>query len=132
MRFACRYRDSENSVAQLNVEHLVDNEWQVFDLNAESPGFSIFVYAILNCQHLYCRTNAAERGLVFERAQGEIALAADEDWRLQKVHVDVEAQLRTGQASDDDVAFIIERMKQCPVSRNLNEISDAKTTLQFL
>ena len=42
----------------------------MFDLNSGSAGFLIFVYAVLNCQHMYMRLNCAERGLLLDTAEG--------------------------------------------------------------
>jgi len=60
------YIDDNNNIDQLHVEHLVDNNWQELDLNTSSPGFDIFIYAILTCQHMYFKNNAAEYGLVLD------------------------------------------------------------------
>jgi uncharacterized OsmC-like protein len=131
MRLFSRYEDPDNSVADLKVEICADDEWQVFDLNARSPGFSIFVYAVFNCQHTHMRLNCAERGLMLESATGAIDVEAGEDWFVRKLHIHFDARLKSGSPVDDDVRYIIERMRQCPVSVNLKEIADSKTEIHL-
>ena len=64
MRLACRYQDPDNTVSELTVENFEEGEWRDLGLNASSPGFLVFVYAVFTCQHLYFRSNCAERGLM--------------------------------------------------------------------
>lgn len=132
MRLGCRYEQPDNMVADLLVQNLEDGEWHVFDLNFRQPGFLIFVYAILNCQHLYLRTNASECGLLLESAAGSIDVLAGDDWNLQRVHVHFEVGLKAGSPSAEEVDYIIERMQHCPVSTNLKEIPDGRTRVDFV
>ena len=131
MRLSCRYTEPENASTDLEVEVLADGQWQNFDLNCETAGFLVFVYAILSCQHLYLRTNAAERGLLLGSARGAIELVASEDWDVQKLHIGFDVKLQSGRPSGDDVNYIVERMKQCPVSRNLKAVPDSDTAVRF-
>lgn len=132
MQLECRYEQPHNTVAGLQVKHLVKGAWEDFELSFAQPGFLIFVYAILNCQHLYMRTNADERGLVLASATGSIDVLTDQDWVLQKLHVCFDAQLRSGTPSAGDVDYIVDRMQHCPVSVNLREVADSQTRLEFL
>ena len=132
MRLSCRYERPDNTVAKLTVENLEDNEWQDFELDFTQPGFLIFVYAIFNCQHLYMRTNAAERGLLLDTASGSIDVVADNDWVLQKLHVRFEARLEAGNPTSEDKGYIIDRMQHCPVSMNIKDIADSRTLLDFV
>ena len=129
MRLACRYQDPDNSVSDLLVEHLDNGEWQAFDLNLRSPGFQIFVYAALSCQHLYFRANCAERGLMLESARGSIHMLTAEDWELQQVRIEFEGTLKAGKPMEDDLDYLVERMKLCPVSRNTKALADSETTV---
>jgi hypothetical protein len=131
MRLRCRYEEPNNAPADPRVENLENGEWRTFDLGLRAPGFLIFVYAIFNCQHLYLRTNAAERALVMEAASGFIDVLAAEDWSLRTLAVRFQVQLRSGKPTAEDVAYILERMKQCPVSRNVVEVSDSSTVVDF-
>ena len=91
----------------------------------------MFVYAILNCQHLYMRTNAAERGFVLSSASGTIDVLTAEDWRMKRLHIRFEGQLASGAPSSDDIAYIVERMRHCPASVNLLEPPDTQTELRL-
>lgn len=131
MRLNCTYEGTANTIASLEVEHKVDGQWQQLELGVTTPGFDIFVYAVFACQHMYFRVNCAERGLLLKSAAGSIFIAAGQDWSMESLQVQFSGQLGSGQASPGDVDYIVARMKQCPVSRNLREIPDyqSKVTL---
>jgi uncharacterized OsmC-like protein len=131
MRLFCRYAEPENAVADLKVEVLADGQWENFALNPGTAGFLVFVYAIFSCQHLYLRTNCAEQGLWLDSAEGAIELVASEDWQIQKLHIKFDIRLNSARPSGDDLNYIIERMKQCPVSRNLKLITDSETVVRL-
>ncbi len=131
LRMSCRYGGPDNAVAELTVEHFDDGEWRPFDLNARSPGFLVFVYALLTCQHLYLRANCAERALRLGSAAGAIHVVTTEDWDLRTVEILFEGKLTAGIASEADVDYIVARMKQCPVSRNTKKIRDSKTSVRL-
>lgn len=131
MRLACTYKEDDNQVDSISVEHLENNEWNAFDLNATTPGFLIFTYAVFTCQHMFMRVNAAERNLILDNSSGSIMIDSSPDWHIEKLHVNFDARLRAGSASQDDIEFITGRMHQCPVSKNLAPIPDAKAALKF-
>lgn len=131
LRLHARYAQPDNAVAELRVEQRVTGQWQPFQVHNLTPGFDIYVYAMLVCQHTYFRLNCAERGLQLVQADGEILLVADQDWQLQRQHVHFEAQLVAGEAQEADIACISERMQQCPVSKNTRAVADSRVVLQF-
>lgn len=132
MRLHCRYNDSANNVEQLKVEHLVKNAWQALALDINSPGFDVFIYAILTCQHMYFRLNAAERDLTLDSSEGLITVRTDMHRLIKSLHVEFKSKLKGGAATDEAVAYIKERMGLCPVSTNLKAIEDSKATISFL
>ncbi len=89
------------------------------------------MYAILTCQHTYFRSNAAEYGLVLSSSEGLITIIADEHRSIRTLHVDFKGKLKKGIAKDEMVDSIAARMELCPVSINLKDILDRKTTLVF-
>jgi hypothetical protein len=129
LRQFCRYDDPDNNIANLEVEVMADGRWEPFDLNVHTPGFLLFVYTILTCQHRYLRTNCAEKEFRLESASGSIDLLASEDWVVQKLHIRFDARLKSGSPTQEDVAYIVERMEQCPVSKNLKAIPDSRTEI---
>jgi hypothetical protein len=131
MRLFSRYEGTENDVTDLRVQVFEDEQWKDFDLNVRSAGFLVFVYAVFTCQHLYLRTNAAERGLQIDAAKGTIHIVTGQDWDLRTLRIAFEVKLRSGKAAQDDVDYIIGRMKQCPVSRNIRELEDEQTVVSF-
>jgi hypothetical protein len=129
MRLKCGYSGSSNDIAELDVEHMVNGQWEEFDLCVTSPGFEIFVYAIFTCQHMYMRVNCAERCLQLASIEGNIAVSADEAWNLETLQVAFSGKLARGAADQEDIEYIISRMKQCPVSQNIREVPGAETIL---
>ena len=123
--------EPKNAIADLKVEVLAGDGWEIFELNDQSPGFLMFVYTIFNCQHMYMRVNCAERGLVLDSATGTVNVVTDEDWVIQTLHVQFDARLESGTPDADDVDYIMERMEHCPVSGNLNAIPDSLTELHL-
>ena len=119
MRLSCGYSRPDNTVGDLRVETLAEGEWKPLDLNEGTPGFLIFTYAVFTCQHLYMRTNCAERSLMLSSAEGTIRLVADEAWRIQQLQVAFDAVLESGDPSKEDIIYISGRMGECPVSKNL-------------
>ena len=131
LRLNSTYESSDNKLQQLLVEHVVDSEWQPLALSERSPGFLIYAYSIFTCQHLFMRNNCAERGIELASASGEMVLVADAEWRLEQMHISFDAKAAKGTASADDREYIISRMGQCPVSKNLPQITDTQVRLNF-
>jgi len=127
----CSYTGDENDIDKISIEHLVDNSWQDLTLSMDSPGFDIFIYSILTCQHMYFRSNAAEYGLVLNSSEGLITIMADENRDIQSLHVDFKGILKKGIANTAMVDSIVARMNLCPVSINLKDFLDRKTTVVF-
>ena len=131
MRLDCTYAGEENSIAGLEVEHQIEGEWQSLELGVTSPGFDVFIYSLLHCQHTYFRLNCAERGLIQGSATGSIHVSTDEDWNMLEMQVQMSGQLVSGTASQDDIDYIVGRMRQCPASRNIREPAAARTTISL-
>ena len=129
MRLKSSYDKDTNAVASLEVEHRVGDQWQPLDLNAASPGFDIFVYAIFACQHRFFRVNCAERHLLLSSAEGSIAIGADQSWNMEFLKIHFSGQLRSGKLAPGDIDYIVSRMKQCPVSLNIREVPDTESTV---
>ena len=131
-RLSCSYDGDDNHVVQLQVARQVEGGWVPFELNTLTPGFDIFCYALLTCQHTYLRLNCAEKGLLLERIDGEMHLSADDDWNVGHLLMSFSARLRSGEPDDATVDYIIERMQQCPVSKNIRPIPDSSVLLAFV
>ena len=131
MLLQCQYDGDKNNVTQLHVEHLVKGDWQELDLNIDTPGFDIFMYAILTCQHMYFRNNAAEYGLTLGSGEGLITVITNVHRSIETLNVEFKGKLKKGKATKDIVDSISARMGLCPVSINLKDILDRKTTVIF-
>lgn len=128
----CRYRGDENAVESLQVYRDEKGTRQPFELGLLTPGFEVFCYALLTCQHTYLRLNCAERGLLLDCVQGEMHLSTDEDWLLRHQFLSFSMRLRGGEPDADTVDYLVERMQQCPVSKNLRPIGDSQIVLAFV
>ena len=131
LRMAVDYGPTENEIATLLADVLNENEWETLDLNTTTPGFLIFVYSIFTCQHMFLRTNATERKLAFKSSRAELLVETSEDWFLEKVYVKFIVKLAAGKANENDIDYIVSRMQQCPVSKNLPQGIDIDTSIEF-
>jgi uncharacterized protein YdcH (DUF465 family) len=131
MLLHCHYTGDENNIEQLHVEHLVENNWQKLSINNSSPGFDIFMYAILTCQHMYFRNNAAEYDLVMESSEGLITVITDKHRNIQTLNVEFTGKLKKGKVTKDKVDSITARMALCPVSINLKDITNNHIKASF-
>lgn len=131
LRLACQYQGSDNEVHDLMVEVKTKEGWQALDLNINSPGFLVFCYGIMACQHLYMRTNAKERGITLQSTKGSLDVVTSIDWIIEKVRVRFDGVIASGKPSDDDINYIIERMGHCPSTVNLREIPDFVSEVFF-
>jgi uncharacterized OsmC-like protein len=131
MRISCDYKEPDNTVESQQVELFKGNQWTEFELDTGTAGFLIFVYAVLSCQQMHLRLGCKDRGLQLASAAGEIKIATTEDWHISTLQVSFSAVLTSGEASEEDVETVIQRMKNCPVSRNLTFAPQAETSLVF-
>lgn len=130
LRLSSTY-DTDNKPVGLVVEVRENDQWQALQLDVMTPGFLVYVYAIFTCQHLYLRTNSSERQLQLASATGEIKIHADAEWILRNVNVTFDVKLAKGTAGREDIEYIISRMKQCPVSKNLPASARIDTHVAF-
>jgi hypothetical protein len=119
LRLSASYKGAENTIDELSVEIFNDGIWENLALSIYSPGFMLYINGLFSCQHLYMRTNSAERNAVLSSATGELQVETDENWHIQKIKVSFDAQIKTGQLSEADKTYILERLHHCPVSSNL-------------
>ncbi len=131
MLLHCHYTGDENNIDQLHIEHLVEDNWQELDLNTSTPGFDIFMYAILTCQHTYFRVNAAKYGLILDSSEGLITVMADKHHSIETLNVEFKGKLKNGSVTKEAVDSIVARMGLCPVSINLKDIPHSKITASF-
>ena len=131
LRITCTYKDPDNTIDELNIEVLIEGEWEALKVDALSPGFLLFNYALFSCQHLYFRTNAAERHLMLTSSTGRLYGVANDIWEIETLRIDFIGHLKSGEPEQSAVDYIIERMGHCPVSCNMNNITDNETTVSF-
>lgn len=131
IRLSCSYTDPDNTINDLTVETLLENVWQPLLIDLYAPGFQIFIYGLMSCQHRYFRVNAAERGLSLASSKAHMTIRTDMDWNINSLHVDFYGLLNKGAASQADIDYINGRMSYCPVSSNMKALTDCSRTVTF-
>ena len=93
---------------------------------------------LLLCQHHYLVANAQERGIPLQQVEGTFTVITSADWILEQVEGDFRMILDAGASSEEQgradaeaIAYIKERMKLCPVSRNLPQVVQKSITLEL-
>ena len=101
-------------------EHFTKGNRQYFTLGAGLR------YNIFSLDLSYLVANAQERGIPLRQVEGTITVITSADWILERVDGDFRMTLDSGASSEEQgradaeaIASIKERMKLCPVSRNL-------------
>ena len=131
LRLHCTYAGAANDIDDLTIEIRNDNGWEKLDINIKSPGFLLFINGLFSCQHLYMRTNSAERNLLLKSATGELQVMTNEVWRIQSAMVTFNVTLKSGSPTEDDINYIIDRMGHCPVSTNLLDSIELVKAVNF-
>jgi hypothetical protein len=132
LRMNCTYQTDKNEIDQLLVEVLKDDAWEALELNIRSPGFLLFISGLFTCQHLYMRTNCAERGLILRSGKGELQIDTNGVWEITRADANFDVVLKSGTPGGEDTAYILERMKHCPVSSNILERIPLHNVVNFL
>jgi hypothetical protein len=129
--FQFRLRSShgapERHTHSLVVELLTDSgAWQPQVPSLTTPGFRLYLLSLLLCQHHYLVANAQERAIPLQQVEGAFTVTTSADWILEQLSGDFHIQLdptapaeERARADADAISYISERMKLCPVSRNL-------------
>jgi hypothetical protein len=132
--FQFRLRSShaapDHATGSLVVELLAESgEWQPQNPSLTTPGFRLYLLSLLLCQHHYLVANAQERGIPLHQVEGNFTVITSADWILENVEGDFRMMLDPGASSEERgradgeaITYIKERMKLCPVSRNLPQI----------
>ena len=125
------YSGDNNNIDQISAQVWSDDSWSKLEITNSSPGFLVFVYSFLICQHTYFHANCSERGLLLDHSEVEVDLRAGDDWKIQQVNVGIDATLRGGNPDKATMDYIEGRMRQCPVSVNMQEPPEYQIKLQF-
>lgn len=142
--FQFRLRSShaapDRTTASLVVEFLAESgEWQPQNPSLTTPGFRLYLLSLLLCQHHYLVANAQERGIPLQRVEGTFTVITSADWILERVDGDFRMTLDAGASREEQghadaeaITYIKERMKLCPVSRNLPASVEKHITLLLI
>ena len=129
--FQFRLRSSHSALAtntqSLVVEWLSDSGvWEPQVPTLTTPGFRLYLLSLLLCQHHYLVANATERAIPLQQVAGAFTVTSSADWIVEQVNGEFHLHLDPGASTEersradaDAIGYISERMKLCPVSRNL-------------
>ena len=139
-RLRSSHRAPDRQSQSLVVEFLAESgEWQPQAASLTTPGFRLYLLALLLCQHHYLVANALERLIPLEQLEAAFTVITSADWILEHVNGDFRLQLdpaasaeERARADAEAIAFMRERMALCPVSRNLPATAQKSIDLQLL
>jgi hypothetical protein len=126
-RLSSSHATPDRATASLVVEFLAESgEWQPQTPSLTTPGFRLYLLSLLLCQHHYLVANAQERGVPLQQVEGTFTVVTSAEWILEQVSGEFCLKLDPNASSEERsradteaIAYIKERMKLCPVSRNL-------------
>ena len=131
--FQFRLRSShtapDRATEGLAVEFLTDSgQWEPQQLSLTMPGFRIYLIALLLCQHVYLVVNARDKAIPLQQVEADFVVTTSSDWIIDsvdgdfRIRLDANASAQERNLADADaIAYMQERMKLCPISRNLPE-----------
>jgi hypothetical protein len=131
--FQFRLRSShtapDRATGDLVVEFLTDSgTWEPQQLSLTMPGFRLYLISLLLCQHFYLVANAREMAIPLQQVEADFLVTTSSDWIVASVEGDLPIRLdaaaseqERGLADANAIATMQERMKLCPISRNLPE-----------
>ncbi len=96
LRADLQYSGGDNRIDGLDAEVLTDDGWQPLQIDNRTPGFLMFVYAFLICQHTYFHANSGESWLRLVEASATLLLQTDHEWKIERIRVGIAAKLRDG------------------------------------
>ncbi len=122
-RLRSSHRAPERNTTDLVVEFLSDSGlWEPQQLSLTMPGFRIYLISLLLCQHFYLVANAREKAIPLQEVQADFNVTTSSDWIIASVEGSFGIRLDPGSTpSEDAIGYMQERMKLCPISRNLPE-----------
>lgn len=132
LKLKATYQGEKNAIDSLQIQVRKGDQWENLELSIASPGFQLYINGLFSCQHLYMRTNAAERNLILGSSAGEMRVTTDSLWQIQDIQVSFVAKLLSGTPSPADIKYIRERMHHCPVSSNLPKSVDLQNKITFI
>jgi hypothetical protein len=128
-RLRSSHRAPERASQDLVVEFLSDSGlWEPQQLSLSMPGFRIYLISLLLCQHFYLVANAREKCIPLQEVQADFNVTTSSEWIIASVEGAFRIRLDPAAgsaeqplASAEVMAFMEERMKLCPISKNLPE-----------
>ena len=139
-RLHSRHTPPERQTTNLVVEYLNEQgSWEPQQLSLMLPGFRLYLNSLLLCQHFYLVANALERQIPLQAVEANFLVTTSHDWIVTAVEGDFRIRLDTSASPQQHqlvdrgvIASILERMKLCPVSRNLPAGAEKRMDLTVL
>ena len=140
LRLHSRHTPPERQTTNLVVDYRNEQgSWEPQQLSLTLPGFRLYLISLLLCQHFYLVANALERQIPLHAVEADVVVTTSHDWIVTavegefRIQLDPSASPQQHQLVDGGViASILERMKLCPVSRNLPAGAEKRIDLTVL
>lgn len=139
-RLRSSHRPPERTSTDLVVEFLSDSGlWEPQQLSVTMPGFRLYLISLLLCQHFYLVANAREKSIPLQQVDADFVVSTSSDWIVDSVDGDFRLHLDAAASPEDRLmadaealAALQERMKLCPISRNLPDSVQKRIQLTSL
>lgn len=94
--------------------------WEDLNLSVDSPGFIIFAFAILKCELFNFYRNLNNEKIPYHDVRAEMTLNTTDDWHIEKSVIECIVYVESEDHLTDEMRHnLFERVKGCPVNRNL-------------
>lgn len=123
--------DNEMTRVACELDRGKGEGFQPFVLDERGSPFLNFLHSILLCQLAYLRMNVSEVGHELETVRGRMRATA-QGFVLRELDAEFEMTMRRGLPSVEEVRFIEERCRDCPVSRNLVHVKRKDTRVRVV
>ena len=137
-RLRSNHGTPDRATHSLLVEFLSEaGDWQPQHPSLSTPGFRLYLLSLVLCHHHYLVAKAQEKAIPLLQVQADFTVITSADWIIEQVSGSFRLELdpaepaeERARADDAAIAFISERMKLCPVSRNLPATVKKTITLE--
>lgn len=126
-----------STTIDLTVDALIDGKWERQTASFQMPGFRQYLVSLVVCQHYYLVANARERNVPLKTIDGDITITTGKDWIVKCfegdfcLKLDAPKDKWTSVAPKNALEYCKERMKLCPVSKNLPPGTDKQIQVRL-
>ena len=136
-RITSKHDQEDTKTKDLTIDALIDGEWERQVPSFTLPGFRQYLISLVYCQQFYLIANAKERNIPLKLVQGEVTISTGQDWIMKQFQGSFNIELYgskdtwTKLAKEEDLDYCKQRMKLCPVSKNLPKHTEKIITVEL-